>query len=111
MTSYDPGMNLLWPVMTRYDKLLQVIGTSYYQYYQLVDPCKKMVTFRDYSASCNFFILEQFTSLHTYDTDNVSAPFHISFLAQLAKTLMPWNNDFKNLKFWVTKIVLGQKKN
>ena len=48
MTCYD----LLWLVMINYDKLWPVITT----YGKLGNPCKKTVTSRDYSASCNFFI-------------------------------------------------------
>ena len=52
--SYDPGMTSHYQLITSFDHLLQVVGTNYHQYDQLKDPCKKMVTFRDYSASCNF---------------------------------------------------------
>ena len=51
MTSDDQLWTNYDPVMTSYDRLLQVVGTSYHQYDQLEDPCKKMVTFRDYSAT------------------------------------------------------------
>ena len=55
MTSYDPGMTSYYQLATSYDQLLQVVGTSYHSYDQLKDPCNKIVTFRDYSASYNFF--------------------------------------------------------
>ena len=59
MTSDDQLWTNYDPVMTSYDRLLQVVGSSYHQYDQLEDPFKKMVTFRDYSASCIFLCLSK----------------------------------------------------
>ena len=72
--------------MTSYDQSWPIIGTSYQQYDKLKDTGEKMVTFRDYSKSCNFFLSFVMTVKEASQICHTSLDGVIIFLIKIQNT-------------------------